>query len=178
MKLSPKINFAVMAGLLAAGVTAFTSAAVQQNYRFSADLPQLQMAEDGATALDNGKTAAEVVGAGQVDAASSLAPFMIVFDASKHVLATSGMFAGKTLTPPAGTFDNAKAKGYERFTWQTSTGAREAAVLVYTGGPHPGYVLASRSLREVEVREHNLDLMTLVTLVAIVLVTAGFTFLL
>ena len=153
-----------------AGVTLFVAAVVQQNYRQSANDPQIQLAEDGATAFGNGANPADIVGGRPpVEAATSLAPFMTVFDADKRVLATSGRFVGETLTPPAGTFDYARAHGQDRFTWQTTGGAREAAVLVYANGQHTGYVLAARSLHEVEAREGALRLMTIITLAGIAL---------
>src|SRR5260221_13588614 len=90
------------AALIGAGVTLFVCAAVQQNYRQSANDPQIQLAQDAAGALDAGAEPIMVVGPAQVNAASSLAPFVTVYDSSLHPLATSGRFDGRTLTPPAG----------------------------------------------------------------------------
>ena len=174
-KSSSPQQFALLAAVLAAGVTVFATAAVQQNYRQSANDPQIQLARDGADALGRSLIPSAIVGDDpQIDAGSSLAPFVTVYDTNQHVLATSGQFNGDTLTPPAGAFDYAKAHGEDRFTWATSTGVREAAVLVYQSSGHAGYVLSARNLLEVEKREDSLRLMSMLTLAAIVLVAGGY----
>ena len=173
-KLSNPRQFALLTAVLAAGVTVFTAAAIQQNYRQSANDPQIQLARDGADALGRSLIPSAIVGDQQIDADSSLAPFITVYDTNHHPLASSGQFNGQTLTPPDGSFDYAKAHGENRFTWATSTGVREAAVLEYQSDGHSGYVLAARSLLEVERREDSLRLMTLLTLAAIALVAGGY----
>jgi hypothetical protein len=94
-----------------------------------------------------------------LEASTSLAPFVTVFDQDQKALDSNGQFLGRTFAPPAGSFEYAKAHGQNRFTWAPQAGTREAAVLVYQGGDHPGYVLAARNLREVEQREGNLTIM-------------------
>jgi hypothetical protein len=61
---------------------------------------------------------------------------------------------------------NVRPVGEDRFTWQTASGLRFATVIVYwTATQHPssgaissGFVLAARSLREIENREGQLEL--------------------
>src|SRR5438445_588354 len=62
---------------------------VQQNFRQGANDPQIQMAEDAAAQLQGGAQAQAVVGAGKVDISRSLAPFLIVYDATGQQLASS-----------------------------------------------------------------------------------------
>ncbi len=125
-------------------------AAVQQDLRLGADDPQIQLAEDAAAALDAGAVPASVVGATKVDVATSLAPFVVVFDDSGAVLATDGELDGNDPVPPLGVLESARLHPPDRVTWQPRPGVRVATVTVPLGA---GTVLAGRSLREVERRE-------------------------
>ncbi len=127
---------------------------VQQDLRGSANDPQEQLAADGAAKLDAGAQPASVVGPA-VDAGSSLAPFVIVFDTSGRVLASSGQLNGAPPMPPQGVLDAARSSGRNAVTWQPSNGVRLATVVVRWQG---GTVLAARSLRLVEQREANAEL--------------------
>src|SRR4051812_19741980 len=72
--------------------------AVQQNFRQSANDPQIQMAEDAAAALEAGAQPQAVVGTGKVDMARSLAPFLIVYDDQGQPLAASVQLNGQIPT--------------------------------------------------------------------------------
>jgi hypothetical protein len=128
----------------------------QQGLRSGADeLPQ-QLAVDAAAALDAGAEPATVVAGGawagnpQVDLATSLSPFMVVFDHGTKVLATNAQLDGGDPIPPAGVLAAAASNRPNRVTWQPRPGVRIATVSArWTGGT----VLAGRSLREVERRE-------------------------
>lgn len=127
--------------------------AVQQDYRQSANDPQIQLAEDAAVALDRG-AAPQWNASNQIDAGTSLAPFIVIYSASGTPVAASGLINGSLPTIPVGIFTSVNAHGEDRVTWQTPTGLRFAAVIVpYSNG----YVLAARSLREVEIRENKLS---------------------
>ena len=77
-KSSSPQQFALLAAVLAAGVTVFATAAVQQNYRQSANDPQIQLARDGADALGRSLIPSAIVGDDpQIDAGSSLAPGLL-----------------------------------------------------------------------------------------------------
>jgi hypothetical protein len=132
----------------------------QQGLRSGANDPQLQMATDAARALDAGADPAAAVGAGHVDVATSLAPFLVVYDAGGDVLASSGVLDGADPVPPAGVLEHAAADAPNVVTWQPRTGVRVATVTARWAG---GTVMAGRSLREVERREDQ----------ALLLVTAG-----
>ncbi|HEX3082459.1 MAG TPA: hypothetical protein VHQ86_04340 [Candidatus Saccharimonadia bacterium] len=171
LTVSPAMRFGLAYFILSFGFTMLVYVLVQQNYRQSANDPQIQLAEDGATALEKGVGPIEIIGPGHVEMGSSLAPFVTVFDQNHAAVASNGQFKGQTLVPPSGTFDFAKTHGQDRFTWEPQVGVREAAVLVYNGGLHPGYVLAARNLREVEIRENQAQNMVAAALG--VLVVAG-----
>ena len=145
-------------------------ALAQQTLRQSANDPQIQMAEDLAAGYANGQPirTAEVE---PVDMAKSLAPFYMVFDGAGKTLATTGYLDGSPPpAPPHGVFDYASAHGSDRITWQPAPNVRLAAVVVPFQGTGKGFVLAGRSLREVENRESDLLHLTmlawLVTMVA------------
>lgn len=131
-------------------------AAVQQALRESADDPQIQMAEDAATTFASGTVPQSPAPPATIDIARSLAPFMIFYDDSGKVLASSALLHGEMPSPPPGVFDYVRRHGEERVTWQPEPGVRIASVIVRVSGPQYGFVLAGRSLREVEKREARL----------------------
>jgi hypothetical protein len=130
--------------------------AVQTDLRIGANDPQIQLAEDAAAALAQGKPPSDLVPAATVDIASSLSPHLTVFDEQSHPLQSSARLGGSIPTPPAGVFAYARSHADNRFTWEPRPGVRIAAVVKYHGGPKPGFVLAGRSLREVERQEDQL----------------------
>ncbi len=136
---------------------------VQQDFRMTANDPQIEVAEDVAQALGNGISPQDIVPPGQViNIATSLDPFIIIFDASGKVLASSATLNGKTPAVPRGVFASLQRYGIDgaqnRFTWEPAFGVRSAAVVTDFSGStssSTGFVLAGRSLREVEIREDN-----------------------
>jgi hypothetical protein len=152
-------------------VTAFcalTYAAVQQSFRQNANDPQIQIAEDTADALAEGKNVETVVPADKVSVSKSLAPFLIVYDAKGNMVASSVVLDGKTPELPDGVLDSTKGLGENRVTWQPRDGVRIAAVIV---SYKDGYVLAGRSLREVEIRANQLTTFTGITWVLALIAT-------
>lgn len=129
--------------------------AVQQELRQSANDPQIQIAEDAALALENGAAVDTRMPVDTTALEHSLAPFVMVFDDNGKVVASSATLRGETPQLPAGILDYVRTHGEDRVTWQPETGVRIAAVVVRVEGARPGFVLAGRSLREIEVREDN-----------------------
>ncbi|MDR3558142.1 MAG: hypothetical protein P4L61_01285 [Candidatus Pacebacteria bacterium] len=127
--------------------------AMQQNYRQSANDPQIQIAEDGAAALSAG-IMPQWNASTQIDAGRSLAPFVVIYSATGTPIAASGLINGAMPTIPSGIFASVKAHGEDRVTWQTPTSLRFAAVITSYKN---GYVMAARSLREIEIREDKLN---------------------
>jgi hypothetical protein len=150
---------------------------VQQSLRWGANDPQIQMVEDAAAALAGGRTPASVLPAAQVEISSSLSPFMVIYNNSGEPLGSSAQLHGVTPALPSGIFDYTRQKGEDRVTWQPEPGVRIAAVVVAFGGTQPGFVLAGRSLREVEIRETQAEQITaiawLVTMAVSLVVVAG-----
>jgi hypothetical protein len=151
--------------------------AVQQSLRQGANDPQVQMAEDAAAALAAGGTPESVLPAAQVEISNSLAPFMVIYNDTGEPLVSSGLLHGAMPLLPAGVFAYTLQNSEDRVSWQPEPGIRVAAVVVAYGGAQPGFVLAGRSLREVEKRESQVRQMTgiawLITLAGSLVVVAG-----
>lgn len=149
-----RLIYWLAAALLISGVYFTIYAAVQHALRIGANDPQIQLAEDAAGRLGQGLPAG--IGGGEaVDVAASLAPFLIVYNPSGDVLVSSARLAGRTPTLPSGVLRDATPDHENRLTWQPQPGVRLASVVVATP---QGYVLAGRSLREVERRERDAEL--------------------
>lgn len=127
-------------------------ATVRHVLRHAANDPQIQMAADAVTQLEQGADPATVVGLHQIDMARSLAPFLIVYDADGAPLASAAQLNGSIPRPPAGVFGYASEHQQDVLTWQPEPGVRIAAVVLPFRGAHPGFVLAGRSLRLIEDR--------------------------
>lgn len=143
--------------IVTTAVCLLVAGAVQQDLRQGADDPQIQMVEDAAAALADGQSPDAVLPAKPVDVAQSLAPFVIVFDPQGHPRSSSGRLAGEVPALPSGVFAGAREHGEDRLTWQPAPGVRIASVVVPVAGGSAGFVLAGRSLREVEKREDQLN---------------------
>jgi hypothetical protein len=133
----------------------------------NANDPQIQMAEDIAAALETGVSPAGLLPDQQVDIATSLAPFLAIYDALGVPQASSGLLHGELPELPAGVFQYVKDKGEDRVTWQPEPGVRVAAVVVRYAGEQSGYVMAGRSLHEVEKRVDQLGKIAVLAWVAI-----------
>jgi hypothetical protein len=138
------------------GLAGLVYGAVQQDLRQNANDPQIQIAEDTAAALSGGATVESQLPAGIVPMESSLAPFVMIFDADGNLAASSALLHGAAPALPDGVLAYTFAHADDRVTWQPAAGVRIAAVVVHYAGSGGGYVLAGRSLREVEIREDNL----------------------
>lgn len=152
------------------GVFVFAYWGIQQHYRQDGNDPQVQMAEDGAARLNAGGVPAELVtrGAALIDTATSLAPWLAVYDQSGKPLESSAVLNGAPPKLPEGAFDPSTWKkryaefgigmdipaNETRFSWQPQDDVREAVVLVRADNGY--FVAAGRNLREVENRERTL----------------------
>jgi hypothetical protein len=150
---------------------------VQQSLRWGTNDPQIQLAQDAAASLAAGGTPESVLPANRVEISTSLAPFMVIYTDSGHPSASSGLLHGTAPLLPSGVFDYARQNGEDRVTWQPEPGVRIAAVVVAFYGAQPGFVLAGRSLREVEIRTSQIKKITaiawLITLAVSLVLVAG-----
>src|SRR5689334_541207 len=84
--------------------------ASQQVSRLNANDPQVQMAEDTATRLDYHAKPQDVVAGRPVNIATSLAPFLIVYDKSGHIMANSGYLNNHIPKVPFGVLKSSDGK--------------------------------------------------------------------
>ncbi len=145
---------------LITAVCGLVYAAVQQSYRQSANDPQIQMAEDAATAVSGNAQTQSLLLTGTVDIGQSLSPYMVFYNASGTPTGGNGLLNGHFPLLPSGIFDYVRTAGETRVTWQPEPGVRSAIVVVRMNGPQGGFVMAGRSLREVERREGQLEAIT------------------
>jgi hypothetical protein len=130
----------------------------QHILRSGANDPQVQMAHDAAASWDAGANPVSLIPSGRIDVGRSLAPFLIVFDSCGVEIASSAVLDGSSPRLPSGVFDSVRQAGEDRITWQPAQGVRIAAVIVPA---RQGFVLAGRSLRLVEEREGDTELLAL-----------------
>jgi len=148
------LHYLPLAIVIVAGF-GFSYLVIQQALRMGANDPQVQMAEDASVALAYSANVDQVVPAQKVDISNSLAPFLIVYDSTGKVMASSATLQGVTPVLPPGVLDYVRIHGEDRVTWQPAPGVRIAAVIapVETQAMgSPAFVLAGRSLRESEAR--------------------------
>jgi len=151
-----------------AGLSMLVYLTAQQSLRQGANDPQIQMAEDAAQTLNAGGTAGSVLPTDKVEIANSLAPFMMIFDNSGNVLGSSASLHGAVPSYPSSILDYTRQNGEDRGTWQPEAGVRMATVAVRYNN---GVVMAGRSLREVEIRETNMENISVAAMFAILAVT-------
>ncbi len=147
-------------------------ATVQQVYRQSANDPQIQIAEDLATAITQGQAQPNqiVPAQGTTELASTLSPFVMIYNATGTLIGSSALLNGKNPSFPASVFDYVRAHGQWRQTWQPAPNVREAIVVKAYSGTNSGFIVVGRSLREIEVRENQTLLMsTTAGIIALVL---------
>lgn len=125
---------------------------MQQTHRMAANDPQLQLAADGAIALEHGRPVAQLVPADTVDVARSLAPFIVVLDDAGKPVASSGRLDGQIPVPPAGVLAFVRKAGEEDVTWAPRPSVRLASVVRRVEGANPGFIVVARSLHETEYR--------------------------
>lgn len=129
---------------------------VQQNYRQSANDPQVQIIQNVSDLIESGTDLQRVFDSTtQVDISKSLDSFVIIFDENMNSLYSTGILDGKTPSLPKGVLDATKRMGQHTVTWEPKKGVRIAAVVQYVAGTTPRYVLAGKSIRVIEKREDN-----------------------
>lgn len=134
---------------LACGIIYVT---VQQDFRLSANDPQLQMAQDAAIAIDKGTDPKNLTGTNaSLEISQELSPFLMVYDPSGSLIAGNARLNGKPLKIPQGVIDYIRKNGRDAASWQPEPGVRQAMVGVSTA--RKDYiVVAGRSLGPTEER--------------------------
>lgn len=138
---------------------ALTYGAVQQVYRSAADDPQVQIASDGAAALNAGAQPNQIAGDARIDLATSLSTWIVVFDSSNNPVASNCQLGGNIPIPPIDALDAARSNGVNRVTWEPAAGQRFAVVAAASSGG--SVVVAGRSLRSADERIGRLGTLVL-----------------
>ena len=142
--------------------------AVQQSFRQSANDLQYQMAQDVANAINNGADPKSLTGTQQLDLASTLSPYVLIYDANGNAVGNNVTLNGKVPKPPAGALAEARKRGSNSVTWQPRPDVRQATVMIAT---RRGYlVVAGRSLRNTEEHIYKLGMLVLFGWIASLLV--------
>lgn len=144
-KLVPYLGAAVILTIIFGTIYAV----IQHAQRNDADYPQIQIAEDLAAGLNKGADPM-LLATGNVDLATDLDPFTVIYNTSGEPIAGSGRLDGRLPMPPIGVLTAATGKTYSRVTWQPRENVRVAAVVV---AARQYYVLSGRSLAQVEHNE-------------------------
>lgn len=134
----------------------------QQNLRMSANDPQVEISEELANAVTSAENVSQFDPPQKSDIAKSLSAFWIIYDEQGKPLAGTGQLNNKLPELPKGVFEKAKTKGENRVTWQPQAKIRFALVIRPYSGKTNGFVVAGRSLREVEKRNKNLLILTFI----------------
>jgi hypothetical protein len=129
----------------------------QQEFRQTANDPQVQVAENIASAWAKGVQPEGLLTSGDTEMATTSGVFAILYDLSKKPLLASVKLNSKVPTIPAGVLDQAKEEGEYRVTWQPGPTLREATVVRYVADK--GYVVVGRSLAETERRIDHIGML-------------------
>lgn len=163
MKRKNFVNLIKIWAPLALVITAFCGlsyVSVQQNYRMSANDPQIQLAQDISGQLSAGQNPQYFIPQRKIDMAKTLATYILIFDGNGKLVGSSITLNGQTPVIPQEVFAKAKQQGETRFTWQPQGGVRSALVVdYYNNTKTSGFVAIGRSIREIEIREDNLGKM-------------------
>lgn len=141
-------------------------AVLQEQYRSSLNDPQIQMAEDAALKLAAGVKPASFAVKDHFDMATSLAPWIAIYDATGTPILSTAFLHDALPAPPAGVFKDLRERAFDaasdvphlkehRLTWEPEEGVRQAVVVVQAGDY---FVVSGRNMREVEQRIWNMEI--------------------
>jgi hypothetical protein len=134
-------------------VVGFAAFAVQQNYRTSANDPQIQYVQDIITGLNAGQQLS--LQPDGTDISSSLSPFIALYDAKGTALSANVTYNGQLPQIPTSEFSHVDKHGTTSFTWKPGSNDRFAVIVGKAAGSDQ-YIAVGRSLSEVRMREHDL----------------------
>jgi len=123
--------------------------AVQQNYRSSANDPQVQIARELQGNLQKGNP---LPFGDSVEMETSLSVFQQTYDKNANPLLSTGYLNGKVPRLPKGVFEYAKTNGEHWITWQPQENVRMATGIVRVNVGPVAYLVVGRSLNDVEKR--------------------------
>ena len=133
----------------------------QHILRTSADDSQVESAETTAQSLERGASPSSVLPNGPaVDLRSSLQSYLIIYDNDGNQIASNLRLDNRVVDVPDGVLEHARDVSDHRITWQPADGVRSDIVVKrYSNAAGSGFVVAGKSLREVEKHEDQLLLL-------------------
>lgn len=140
------------------GICALIYLVSWQNLCFQANNPQLQMSQDIAYQLSQGKDPSTLMPPQTIDIAKNLSPFVIVFDNTGKAIATNANVQGDIPPIPPEVLQAAGFEGQNIVTWQPREDIRAKVVVTGYSGNSAGYVLVGRSLQEFDKQQQQLML--------------------
>ncbi len=164
--MTPFFDRLVLPLILATFLSCLLFAAVRQTFRAGADDPQIQIAEDAATALEIGVEPRSLLPGLQTEVERSIAPFIAVYDQAGVPIVSSALLDGGLPKLPSSVLDGPLQK---RLTWTPEPGVHIALVVQPYSGQKSGFVAVGRSLRETNRR----TMAAAVTIIAGWLLTVG-----
>ena len=88
-----------------------------------------------------------------VEISTSLLPYLAIFDDQGNLISSNATLKGEVFHLPSGVFDYTRSHAIDKVTWQPEPAVRQAIVVRrFQGQTTAGFVLAGRSLNEVETR--------------------------
>jgi len=139
---------------------------VQQSHRSGANDPQLQIARDIRERLRNNQSIDQLMDGDTIEISKSLAVFKVLYDMNGEPIQSTGLLNGKPPKIPKGVFDFARKNAEDVLTWQPRKDIRMAMVIESVQSPLITFVVAGRSLNEVEKRISNLITMIFIGWIA------------
>lgn len=130
--------------IMISGLCLLVYLVMQQNYRLSANDPQIQITRDF-----QGEIPKETV-----EISKSLSVFVAQFDKDGNLVKSNAKLDGNDISIPKGVFDYVRDHGEDKITWQPEKGVRQAIVV---NKYKDGFVVSGRSLSEIEKRIDNLS---------------------
>ena len=131
-------------------------AVAQQQYRTSANDPQVQIANELCSYLEQGKSIDAFFAGDTIDLNTSLLPFTVLYNADGKPVRTTALLNKQPPQLPAGVLQTAALQKENRVTWQPQPGIKMATVIKRVNLPVTAYVMCGRSLYETEQRTSNL----------------------
>jgi len=170
MKRSILLAIGVLVALVGTVVLGTTYLVAERIDREGTDESILRLASQVVRELKSGETNT-VEALARVDLATSVLPFVIVFDATDAPVAGTGYLDGELGTIPSHVLESARASGTHHAAWQPEPGLRFTTVEMAVG---PWVILAGQSLKPSEARTEQVGTLVLSAWLSVIIAaTAG-----
>lgn len=127
---------------------------VQQSTRLAANEAPLAAIQSAKTQIEKGAAPESAVPNANINIRTNDNLFIIVTDRDAKLLAGSAYLDDRVPLPPKSVFEDTKARGLDKVTWEPAQGIRLAIVAstYKTAAGVEGFVIAGQSLRPIQDR--------------------------